>query len=135
MHASSRSSTAAAGVIRFLGWSSCRRDGEGPLGLILVGRTADRPDEPVQLAFACPAPPDLPEALEDVAVEQLGPQRYRLVSGHRSWTLEGTAHLHREVAATFYRALPPRPVPWRKRLFWRVMLRLAASPLGRRLLR
>ncbi len=122
------------GVVRFLGWISCRRDGEGPLGLILVGRTRDRPEETVQMAFACPAPVDLPEALEDAMVERFGPRQFRLASGDRSWALEGTAHVHREVASIFYRALPPRPVPLRKRLFWRVMLALAASPAGRWLL-
>ena len=127
-------SAAAVETLRFPGWISCRRDGEGPLGLILVGRTQDWPDEPVQLAFACPAPPDLPEALEDSTIERLGPHRHRISSGDRSWTLDAVAHLHREVATAFYRALPPRPVPFRKRLFWRVMLALAANPLSRRLL-
>ena len=127
-------SAAVVETLHFPGWISCRRDGEGPLGLILVGRTQDRPDEPVQLAFACSAPPDLPEALEDTTVERLGPHRYRVSSGDRSWTLDAVAHLHREVATAFYRALPPRPVPFRKRLFWRVMLALAANPMSRRLL-
>lgn len=121
--------------VRFWGWISCRRDGEGPLGLILVGRTQDRPDEPVQMAFACPAPADLPEALEDATVERLGARQYRISSGDRSWTVSAVAHLHREVATAFYKALPPRPVPFRKRLFWRVLLGLAANPAGRWLLR
>ena len=122
-------------VVRFRGWISCRRDGEGPLGLILVGRTSQhRRDEAVQIAFSCPAPADLPEALEDARVEFLGDHRHRLTSGDKSWTLNGAAHVHREVAGAFYKALPPRPVPLRKRLFWRVMLALAANPLGRRLL-
>jgi hypothetical protein len=121
-------------VVRFPGWISCRRDGEGPLGLILVGRTQDRPEEAVQMAFACPAPADLPDALEDVTVTRLEPRRYRIASGRRSWTVEAVAHLHRDVATTFYKALPPRPVPLRKRLFWRTLLALAANPLGRWLL-
>jgi hypothetical protein len=121
-------------LTRFRGWISCRRDGEGPLGLILVGRTEDQPDEAVQIAFACPAPVDMPEALEDVLVERLGPAEYRVTSGDRSWTLLAPMHLHREVSGPFYKALPPRPVPWRKRLFWRVLLGLASRPLGRRLL-
>ena len=124
----------AAAPLRFLGWISCRRDGEGPLGLILVGRTKDRPEEAVQMAFACPGPVDLPDALEEAVVERLGPKQYRLSSGDRSWTLDGVAHVHREVASAFYKALPPRPVPFRKRLFWRVMLGLASNPAGRWLL-
>jgi hypothetical protein len=125
-------------VVRFQGWISCRSDGEGPLGLILVGRTRDRPadrtSEAVQIAFACPAPPDMPEALEDTVVERLGPRQYRITSGDRSWRLDAVAHVHREIANAFYRALPPRPVPFRKRLFWRVLLALAANPAGRWLL-
>jgi hypothetical protein len=125
-------------VVRFQGWISCRRDGEGPLGLILVGRTQDppkdRPSEAVQMAFACTAPPDMPEALEDAVVERLGPRQYRITSGDLSWTLDAVAHVHREVATAFYRALPPRQVPFRKRLFWRVLLALAANPAGRWLL-
>jgi hypothetical protein len=125
---------ASPGIIHFLGWISCRRDGEGPLGLILVGRTKDRPDEAMQMAFACPAPLDLPEALEEATVERLGPRQYRLSSGDRTWTLDGVAHVHREVASAFYKAVPPRPVPFRKRLFWRVMLGLASTAAGRWLL-
>jgi len=121
-------------TLRFRGWISCRRDGEGPLALILVGRTEDRPDEVVQLAFAGVAPVDIPEALEDVTVEQVADRRYRISSGDQSWTLDAVAHLHRDVAAVFYRVLPPRPVPWQKRLFWRVVLSLAAHPAGRWLL-
>jgi hypothetical protein len=120
--------------IHFRGWISCRRDGEGPLGLILVGRTSQQHDETVQVAFSCPAPPDLPEALEDAWVEFLGPHDHRITSDGRSWSLHGAAHVHREVASAFYKALPPRPVPWKKRVFWRVMLGLASNPLGRRVL-
>jgi hypothetical protein len=122
-------------TLHFRGWISCRRDGEGPLGLILVGRTSQhRREEAVQIAFSCPAPVDLPEALEDARVEFLSDRLHRLTSGDKSWTLEGPAHVHREVAGAFYKAIPPRPVPWRKRLFWRVMLGLASNRLGRRLL-
>jgi hypothetical protein len=122
-------------TLHFRGWISCRRDGEGPLGLILVGRTSQhRREEAVQVAFSCTAPVDLPEALEDARVEVLGNNRYRLSSGDKSWTLGGAMHVHREVAGAFYKAIPPRPVPWRKRLFWRVMLGLAGNRLGRRLL-
>jgi hypothetical protein len=122
-------------TLHFRGWIACRRDGEGPLGLILVGRTSQHHrEEAVQVAFSCPAPVDLPEALEDARLEFLGHRRHRLTSGDKSWTLEGPVHVHREVAGAFYKAIPPRPVPWRKRLFWRVMLGLASNPLGRRLL-
>jgi hypothetical protein len=44
-------------------------------------------------------------------------------------------HLHRDLAAQFYRAIPPRPAPWAKRVFWRLVLGLAASRAGLALLR
>ena len=122
-------------TIRFRGWISCRRDGEGPLGLVLVGRTNQHKyEEALQVAFSCRAPDDLPEVLEDATVEFLAGNVHRLTSGDQSWTLQGPAHVHREIAGAFYKALPPRPVPWQKRLFWRVMLGLAAHPMGRKLL-
>ena len=121
-------------IVRFRGGVSCRRD-EGPLGLSLIGRTADRPDEIATLLFAASAPSELPEVLEDATIEQLDTGRYRIWSGRREWIFPArSAHLHREVSATFYRAIAPRLVPWSKRLFWRVVLAMASSPVGRRLL-
>ncbi len=121
-------------IVRFRGGVSCRRE-EAPLGLTLIGRTTDRPDETATLAFMGTAPPGLPEALEDATVEEVEAGRYRIWSGHREWVVSArSAHLHREVATTFYRAIEPRPVPWAKRLFWRVVLALASNPAGKRLL-
>jgi hypothetical protein len=121
-------------MVRFRGGVSCRRD-EGPLGLTLIGRTIDQPDEVASLAFVAAAPPGLPEALEDATVEQVEAGRYRIWSGNREWIFcARSAHLHREVASTFYRAISPRLVPWNKRLFWRIVLALAASRVGKTLL-
>jgi hypothetical protein len=101
----------------------------------LIGRTTDRPEEIATLAFSCAAPVGLPEALEDATVEQLDAGRYRIWSGQREWIFPARAnHLHREVAASFYRAVAPRLVPLSKRLFWRLVLAMAASPTGKRLL-
>jgi hypothetical protein len=121
-------------IVGFQGGVSCRRE-DGPLGLTLIGRTTDRPDEVATLAFAAAAPPNLPEALEDALVEQVEPGRYRIGSGTREWLLSArSVHLHREVSSTFYRAISPRLVPWNKRLFWRVLLALVASRIGKALL-
>jgi hypothetical protein len=121
-------------MVRFRGGVSCRRD-DGPLGLTLIGRTTDRPDEIATLAFATGAPPGLPEALEDATVEQVEAGRYRIRSDVREWIFSArSAHLHREVASTFYRAISPRLVPWKKRLFWRIVLAVAASRVGKTLL-
>jgi hypothetical protein len=87
------------------------------------------------LAFAAVAPPGLPEALEDATVEQLDDGRYRIWSGKREWIVPArSVHLHREVSTTFYRAIAPRLVPWNKRLFWRIVLSIAASRVGKTLL-
>jgi hypothetical protein len=110
---------------RFRGWICCRRDADGPLGLVLVGRSTDRPEEIVHYAFSGQAPADMPDALEDAVVEQLGERRYRISSGEKEWVLDAAGHLHREIATAFYRAIPPRAVPWRKRVFWHVVLKLA----------
>jgi hypothetical protein len=113
---------------------SCRR-GEGPLGLTLIGRAIDRPEEVASLAFAGKAPPGLPEALEDATVERVDATRYRIWCERREWFIDATAcHLHREVAAAFYRAISPRTVPWAKRTFWRLVLAVVANPLGKRML-
>lgn len=121
-------------IVRFSGGVSCRRD-DGPLGLTLIGRTPDRPDETATLAFAASAPADLPEALEDATVEQLDVGRYRISSGRREWIVPArSAHLHREVSTTFYQAIAPRLVPWGKRLFWRMVLAMVSNPVGKRLL-
>jgi len=122
-------------VIAFSGEVSCRRDPRGPLGLTLFGRTMDRPSEEASLAFSGRAPDTLPDMLEDVTVDRLGEGRYCIASAQHSWTVEATAvHLHREIAASFYRAIPPRAAPWSKRLFWHVVLAMAASSWGKRLL-
>lgn|SRR5690349_15891648 len=121
-------------IARFRGGVSCRRD-DGPLGLTLIGRTIDRPDEVATLAFTATAPEGLPEALEDATVEQLDVSQYRIRSGRREWVFNARSmHLHREVSTTFYRAIAPRQVPWNKRLFWRIVLAMAASRVGKSLL-
>lgn len=121
-------------IARFRGGVSCRRD-EGPLGLTLIGRTIDRSDEIATLAFAGAAPEGLPEALEDATVEQIDGGQYRIWSGKREWVFPArSVHLHREVSATFYRAIAPRLVPWNKRLFWRIALSMVASRVGKSVL-
>jgi len=98
--------------------------------LTLAGMTVETPDEPTTLAFSS-APGELPATLQDPVVERLGDGRYRIASASGEWLLPpGPAHLHRDVGARFYRAIPPRPAPWKKRVFWRVVLALAASRAG-----
>jgi hypothetical protein len=122
-------------VVAFRGGVSCRREPKGPLGLTLVGWTWEHPEEKASVAFSARAPDGFPEVLEDPTVDQLGPGTYRIASAPREWIIEARAiHVHREVAAAFYRAIPPRPAPWSKRLFWRLVLAMAARSWGKRLL-
>jgi hypothetical protein len=121
-------------IVGFRGGVSCRREA-GPFGLTLIGHTSDQPREMATLAFVGAAPPGLPEVLEDANVEQVDAGRYRIWSGQREWIFPArSAHLHREVSTSFYRAIAPRLVPWNKRLFWRVVLAMAATRTGKRLL-
>jgi hypothetical protein len=39
--------------------------------------------------------------------------------------------VHEDVRAVIEAVIPPRRVPWRKRLFWAVVLRVLRSPRGR----
>ena len=121
-------------LVHFSGPVRCTR-GAPPLSLCLSG-SAGTPPEHAVLAFSATALPELPEALSDALVERLEGQRYRIVSGGESWPIEArAAHLHFTVAAPFYRAIPPRRVPLRRRLLFRVLLGLAASRTGFALLR
>lgn len=76
----------------------------------------------------------LPATLGDVTLHALD-GHVRLECGADAWIVEaGCLHRHRDVGAAFYRAIPPHPVPLAKRLFWRLVLALAAHRPGKRLL-
>ena len=69
-------------------------------------------------------------------LSEQGEKRYRVRSAAGAWEISARAvHLHREIAAEFYRAIPPRPVPCIRRALWRIVLTLAASRAGLLLLR
>jgi hypothetical protein len=124
---------AAQRIVTFQGTVRCHRAPGAP-GLTLTG-LADGGQE-ASVGFSASAPVDLPAALEDGAVERIEAGRYRIKTAAGEWIMPACAlHVHREVAADFYRVVRPRIPPWRKRLLWRVILALAASPLGLKLLR
>jgi hypothetical protein len=96
--------------------------------LSLHGVSADARPEETTITFSAPGVLDLPATLADVLVERLGAHEYRISAAPRVWQFTArAAHVHREVAAQFYQAIPPRPVPAGKRLFWRSVLLLAAN--------
>lgn len=114
----------------FRGTVRCERSAQAHT-LILSGVSAEGGGEETALILSASAPVECPDTLDDAVVEHLGARQYRIRSGAREWLVEAAAvHLHRESAAAFYQAIPPRPAPWRKRLFWRVVLALAASRPG-----
>jgi hypothetical protein len=122
-------------VVTFRGGVSCRRESDGPIGLTLRGLTVEHPDEWVSVSFSGLAPEKLPEVLEDPTVYRIDERRYRIASTPREWIVEaGAVHVHREIAAAFYRAIPPRVAPWTKRLFFRLLLALMANSWGKRIL-
>jgi hypothetical protein len=119
-------------LARFRGPVQCERSVSAPQ-LTLRGK-AD--GVPLALAFSASAPPQLPPTLADALVESLGDGQYRLRSGAAEWTLAARAvHRHEDVRAAFYRAIPPRPAPLKRRLFFRMVLTLAASRGGLALLK
>ena len=77
-------------VVAFSGGVSCRRDERGPLGVTLVGRTVDHPDELAVVSFSGAAPDCLPEALEDARVDRLSPDTWRIASLQREWLITAT---------------------------------------------
>ena len=128
-------SASEAPLAAFTGPVDCRRAESGPIGLMLIGRSADRPER-IWLAFEGVAPRDLPALIESATVQRTSAQHYQIASQERAWTLTAArVHLHRDVSAVFCAALPPRPVPLLKRLLWALGLIVAASPAGRWLIR
>jgi hypothetical protein len=102
-----------------------------PLGLTLTGESAAPAGAHIAVSFSGTAPADLPQVLADVRVESLGDDQYCIVSAAGQWRITARAvHLHREITGPFYAAIPPRPVPPGKRLFWKLVLALAASRTG-----
>lgn len=124
----------AASAITFRGRVECRRAAHGPLGLTLTGFAADAPGETLHVSFTGNAPTGLPATLGNVRVERLGPALFVIDAAEGRWEVQAAAiHVHHDVGAAFFRAVPPRRAPLRKRLFWRAVLAAAANPLLRRL--
>lgn len=116
----------------FQGPVNCRRAANV---LTLTGSAADSADDVLMLTLIGPDTPDLPDRLTAAVVRAIGGNRYGITSASGGWVVEATSvHVHRDIGRTFYRAVPPRPTPLRKRLFWRVVLALAATRAGKRLL-
>lgn len=119
-------------VAVFRGPVTCRRTADA---LILSGAAADAAGGRLILTFIRPSPPELPGTLGAASVSAVDERRYRIGSGSGDWIVEATSlHVHRDIGGEFYRAVPPRAAPLAKRFFWRVVLALAGTRAGKRLL-
>lgn len=122
----------SAPLAAFRGPVGCSRCGHA---LILSGAAADSADDRLILTLIRPSIPDIPLPLSAISVSALDGGRYRIASGSGDLLIEAAAvHLHRDIGRVFYRAVAPRPAPLGKRLFWRLVLSLAGSRAGKRLL-
>jgi hypothetical protein len=116
----------------FRGTVSCSRTGGA---LILRGSAADSADDRLILTLISPSIADMPDTLTAVIVTTAGERRYRISSESRELIVEAASlHVHRDIGVAFRRAVPPRPVPLGKRLFWSLVLWLAGSRTGKQVL-
>ena len=121
-----------APLAAFAGPVTCRHSGDA---LTLTGIAADSGADILILTFIAPVGAALPDRLAGAAVRALDERRYSIVSGSRDWALTAASvHVHRDIGNAFYRAVPVRPAPLSKRLFWGVVLALAGTRGGKRLL-
>lgn len=103
--------------------------------LILSGAAADSAADRLILTFIAAAIPDIPDSLSAASVHALDEHHYRITSESGDLLVETiSVHVHRDVGKAFYRAVPPRRVPVAKRLFWLLVLALAGSRTGKRVL-
>jgi hypothetical protein len=116
----------------FRGPVSCRRSRNA---LTLTGAAAEPAGGVLIVTLVTAAAPDLPDSLAAVSILALGGEHYRIASGARDWIVTATtSHIHRDIGAAFYRAVPPRAAPLGKRIFWRIVLALAGTRAGKRFL-
>lgn len=116
----------------FRGAVACRRTDNA---LTLSGCAADSADDRLILTLISSSIPDIPDSVPGASVYAADGHHYRVTSASGDWVVEATScHVHRDIGRTFYRAVPPRPAPLGKRLFWRVVLALAGTSPGKRLL-
>ena len=111
---------------------ACRRTADA---LILSGAAADCVDDRLILTFFAPTAAEIPDSLTAATVHAVGAQRYRISSSATALVVEASSvHVHRDIGKAFYRAVPPRPAPLKKRVFLRVVLWLAGTRTGMRVL-
>jgi hypothetical protein len=126
------SAFAPSTLATFRGAVSCARSANT---LTLSGADADCADDRLILTFVSSSLPDVPDVLRGASVRAMDARHYRITSPSRDFDIETSSlHLHRDIGRAFYRAIPPRRVPLKKRIFWRVVLWFAGTAAGKRVL-
>lgn len=116
----------------FRGAVSCSRTSNA---LTLAGSAADCADDRFILTFITPSNPAIPDSLTAASVQAIDARHYRISSAAGDLVVAASSvHLHRDIGRAFYRAIPPRPVPLWKRLLLRLVLWLAGTGAGKRVL-
>lgn len=122
-------------IAAFTGTAACTHESGAAPALTLRGLSAEDPAETLILSFIAVSAADWPATFTAPRVQRVDAQSYRIESAARHWRVHARAlYVHRDVSAEFFRAVPPRPVPLGKRLFWRVVLGLARRRGGLRVL-
>jgi hypothetical protein len=119
-------------LVRFSDRVECRFDADTPLGVTLMGRDAAGP---VQVSLLCAPPMSWPATFDAPVVLRTDADRILVKSGASEVTLRvAGVFVHRDVTRAFEGSVPPRRAPLGKRLFWSLVLALAGTSIGRRLL-
>jgi hypothetical protein len=120
---------ALAHPVKFTGGVECRRSFAVQC-ITLVGCTESGAQVHLSLLGAVDA--ELPPRLQAAQVEHTGADHYRISSAGGIWTLSGRCYVHTDATEAFYAAVRPRPVPFAKRLFWRLVLAAAGTRVAQR---
>ena len=116
----------------FQGPVSCRRSRNA---LTLTGAAADPGGGVLIVTLTTSIIPDMPASIAAASISALDGQHYRIDARAQDWIVAATAvHVHRDIGDAFYRAVPHRAAPLSKRIFWRIVLALAGTRAGKRLL-
>lgn len=119
-------------VAAFRGPVTCRLTADS---LTLIGAAADSADDRLILTFISPSMAEVPDSLAAAIVRAVDEHHYCIASASGDLTVEAASlHVHRDIGSVFYRAVPARPAPLGRRIFWRVVLALAGTRAGKRLL-
>ena len=75
---------------------------------------------------------ELPLRLSDAVLEPAGPEGWQLSGGGRSFLLpHSRIFVHEDLGAAMQAAIPPRRVPWSRRIFWQIVFLLMRSDTTR----